>query len=368
MTDATRRDVMQGMGAAAMATLVPPGAAAAAGSFQPGALWPDDHGVPINAHGGGLLRDRGRWWWFGEHKTAGEGGNRANVGVHAYSSVDLYHWRDEGIALAVSPDPLSPIAAGCILERPKVIRNPRTGRYVMWFHLELKGRGYGAAQAGVAVADRVQGPYRFLRAARVNPGRWPDGATAEEMAPGTVLARDQPGGQMARDMTLFVDGDTAWHIYASEENDTLQFARLAPDWLSHDGHYVRALPDGGNEAPALFKARGRYWMITSGLTGWRPNPARLHVADRITGLWRPLGNPVRGTAEQVATTFGGQSTFVLPLPPARPGGEPRFVFMADLWRPKDAIDGRYLWLPIRWEDDMPVIHWRDRWTLADGWS
>lgn len=354
----------------AAASAAPPLSArqTAAGAFHPGALWPDDKGVHINAHGGGLLRDRGRWWWFGEHKTAGEGGNTALVGVHAYSSTNLTDWRDEGIALPVSNDPASPITRGCILERPKVIRNPRTGRYVMWFHLELKGRGYGAAQAGVAVADRPQGPYRFLRAGRVNPGIWPANATDADKAPGTILARDMPGGQMARDMTLFVDGDTAWHVYASEENDTLQFARLVPDWLSHDGYYVRVAPDGGNEAPAIFKARGRYYMVASGLTGWRPNPARLYVADAVTGPWRSLGNPVRGTAEQAATTFGGQSTFVLPLPPARPGGEPRFVFMADEWRPKNAIDGRYVWLPIKWEGDTPVLRWRDQWTLADGWG
>ncbi len=369
MREYDRRAMMGAMAAGGAAALLPRGAAAAApaDAFMPGALWPDNHGVHINAHGGGLLRDGDRWWWFGEHKTAGEGGNVANVGVHAYSSADLVYWRDEGIALAVSDDPQSPIAKGCILERPKVVRNPRTDTYVMWFHLELKGRGYGAAQAGVAVADRIGGPYRFLRAGRVNPGVWPANATAADKTPGTTLARDVAGGQMARDMTIFVDGTTAWHVYASEENATLQIARLSPDWQSHDGYYVRALPDGGNEAPALFKAKGRYYMFASGLTGWRPNPGRVYVADRATGPWRSLGNPVRGTPEQAATTFGGQSTFVLPLPPAYPGGDPRFVFMADIWRPKNAIDGRYVWLPVDWEGDTPVLHWRDRWTLADGW-
>ncbi|GAM00359.1 glycoside hydrolase family 43 protein [Sphingomonas parapaucimobilis] len=362
-----RRSILVGAGAAALAG----GAmtrAAQPDAFHPGEVWNDTNGVAINAHGGGLLRHGGRWWWHGEHKTAGEAGNTALVGVHAYSSADLVNWRDEGVALPVSDDPDSPITRGCILERPKVVYNRRTGKFVMWFHLELKGRGYGAAQAGVAVADRPQGPFRFLRAGRVNPGIWPANATAGDKASDTKLAQDMPGGQMARDMTIFVDGDIAWHVYASEENATLQIARLAPDWTSHDGYYVRALPDGGNEAPALFKAKGRYYMFASGLTGWRPNPGRVYVADRVTGPWRSLGNPVRGSEEDRKTTFHSQSTLVLPLPPERPGAEPRFIFMADRWRPENAIDGRYVWLPVEWEGETPVMHWRDRWTLADGWK
>ncbi|MCQ8242437.1 glycoside hydrolase family 43 protein [Rhizosaccharibacter radicis] len=332
-------------------------------AFHPGAIWPDDRGVPINAHGGGVLHHGGRYWWFGEHKIAGEAGNRAHVGVHCYSSRDLYNWRDEGIALAVSSDPTSLIADDCVIERPKVIRNPRTGMFVMWFHLELRGQDYSAARAGVAVSHSPAGPYRFLGTGRVDPGRWPVGMSDADRRPGSIVARDLAGGQMSRDMTLFVDDDgTAYHLFSSEDNRTLDAAVLRPDWLGHDGRYARILPEGRNEAPAIFKARGRYWLFASGTTGWDPNPARLYVAERVFGPWRALGNPVRGTPEQVATTFGGQSSFVLSLPPGR-DGHPRAIFMADRWQPKNAIDGRYVWLPIAWENDQPVLRWHESWTL-----
>ncbi len=95
-------------------------------SFRPGEIWPDDRGVHINAHGGGMLLYAGRYYWFGEHKTEGKAGNKAHVGVHCYSSEDLYNWKDEGIALEVSGDPESPIADGCILERPRQSRPRRT--------------------------------------------------------------------------------------------------------------------------------------------------------------------------------------------------------------------------------------------------
>jgi len=333
-------------------------------AFTPGTLWPDDKGVHINAHGGGLLEQGGVYYWFGEHKVAGPAGNVAQVGVHAYSSRDLTNWRDEGIALAVNDDPMSDIVRGSIIERPKVIFNPKTGQFVMWFHLELKGVGYKAARAAVAVADKVTGPYRYLGSFRPNAGVWPVQVPEEHKQPGaSVLARDFEAGQMSRDMTLFVDTDgAAYQLYASEENRTMHVSRLSGDFQRPAGEYARMTVNGDDEAPAIFKHRGRYYLITSGLTGWAPNAAKSYVADRILGPWTALGNPVRGTPEQVEKTFGGQSTHVLSL---HRNGCDRHILMLDIWRPKDAIDGRYAWLPIEWEGGKPVVRWRERWTLQD---
>ncbi|MGW8179561.1 MAG: beta-glucanase, partial [bacterium] len=122
-------------------------------AFEPGQLWLDSSGIPINAHGGGILTHNDKYYWFGQHMVEGRKGNKAQVGVHCYSSDDLYNWKDEGIALRVSEDPDSEIARGCILERPKVIFNETTHKFVIWFHLELKGMGYLAARSGVATSD-----------------------------------------------------------------------------------------------------------------------------------------------------------------------------------------------------------------------
>ena len=45
------------------------------------------------------------------------------------------------MALSVSEEAGNEIEKGCIMERPKVIYNKRTQKFVMWFHLELKGKG-----------------------------------------------------------------------------------------------------------------------------------------------------------------------------------------------------------------------------------
>ncbi len=353
-------------------------------SFVPGELWPDDKGVHINAHGGGVLHHQGVYYWFGEHKIAGGAGNVAHVGVHVYSSKDLHQWKDQGIALEVADDPASDIAKGCVLERPKVIHNAKNGRFVMWFHLELKGQGYGAARSGVAVADQVTGPYRFLGSLRPNAGVWPanvpdemkhplapeeldklskvamPGDSVPEFAQDWVFRRDFAGGQMARDMTLFVDDDgTAYHIYASEENSTLQISQLSGDYLRPAGKYIRVFPRAFNEAPALFKHRGKYFLFSSGCTGWAPNAARLAVADSIWGPWQALGNPCVGPEGRTKVTFDSQSTFVLPVQDKQGA----FIFMADRWRPENAIDGRYVWLPVRFDETgKPFLAWLDQWN------
>lgn len=349
-------------------------------TFKPGQLWLDNNGEHINAHGGGFLFFNDTYYWFGEHKTEGEAGNKANVGVHCYSSKDLYNWKDEGIALSVSNDSSSLIVKGCIIERPKVIYNTKNKQFVMWFHHELKGKGYDAAMTGVAVSDKVTGPYTYIKSINPNKGEWPlnypdnlktvssnlegvkrwSEAWNEEMVKGAILKRDFERGQMARDMTLFVDDDgKAYHIHSSEENTTLHIAALSDDYLQFTGKYTRVLINKSNEAPAIFKKGEKYFMITSGLSGWKPNAARSAVADHPLGPWSALGNPCRGSKEEVEKTFYSQSTFVLPIQ----GKKDTFIFMADRWTPENAIEGRYIWLPIEFEDEKPIIKWYDEWSI-----
>jgi hypothetical protein len=347
--------------------------------FYPGAVWPDEKGIHINAHGGSILFHEGKYYRFGEYKA--EKSNHALVGVTCYSSDDLYNWKNESIALPViKNDTLSDIQEGCIIERPKVIYNEKTRKFVLYFHLELKGKGYEAARVGIAVADSVTGTYRYQKSYRPNAGCWPIDMTAEQqqsplkpadfsewwtpdwrkaVEDGMFVRRDWEGGQMSRDMTLFVDDDgKAYHVYASEENLTLHIAELSDNYLSHTGKYARIAPGGHNEAPAIFKKDGRYFMITSGCTGWAPNAARLFTADSIWGPWTQHSNPCVG--DDADLTFHSQSTYILPVQ----GKKDAFIFMADRWTPKHPIDGRYIWLPILFENGWPVLKWFDKWDLS----
>lgn len=349
--------------------------------FHPGKEWKDDRGEHINAHGGGFLTVDDTYYWFGEHKIGGKEGNKAQVGVGVYSSKDLYNWKNEGIALSVHENPDSPLVKGCVIERPKVIYNEKTRKFVMWFHHELKGKGYEAALTGLAVSDQVTGPYTYVKSVNPNPRIWPANypdslktkpVNLEELkawspewkaavVDGIFLRRDFERGQMARDMTLFVDDDgKAYHFYSSENNQTLHVAELSEDYLSHTGNYTRVLAGQQNEAPAVFKKDGKYYMFSSGLTGWKPNPGKSAVADHPLGPWTALGNPCRGTEEENMTTFWSQSTYVIPVI----GKKEAFIYVGDRWTPENPIDGKYIFLPVEFEGSMPILRWYDQWDIS----
>ncbi|MBF4470539.1 glycoside hydrolase family 43 protein [Flavobacterium sp. HJJ] len=348
--------------------------------FFSGKKWKDTDGVHINAHGGGIIFAGGTYYWYGEFKTEGKGGNTALKGVSCYTSKDLYNWKNEGIVLKAEQNPNSEITKGCIIERPKVVFNKKTGKYVMWFHLELKGQGYDAARAATAISDSPKGPFKFKKSYRPNKGVWPvdfkdefKSATANESSlkswspewltaiqNGLLVRRDFDKGQMSRDMTVYVDdNEKAYLIHSSEDNLTLHISELTDDYLDFTKKWTRMAPAGHNEAPAVFKKGGMYYMITSGCTGWDPNEARSFSSKSILGPWKALGNPCTGPHAEL--TFHSQSTYVFPVQ----GKKDQFIFMADRWKPDNPIDGSYIWLPIKTADEKPILVWSDKWNLSD---
>ncbi|HBF33627.1 TPA: beta-glucanase [Candidatus Sumerlaeota bacterium] len=409
----------------------------------PGLLWLDDKGAPINAHGGGILEHKGVYYWYGEHKLFGKGGNSAQVGIHVYSSTDLCSWHDEGVALQVKDFPKNfveslndPMVKGCVIERPKVMYNKKTNKFVMFFHHEFLGASYGTAAPGFAVSDTPTGPFLYLGTMRPNAQKYPLNmleSTRKEFAeqlsrlkikaqnkefanvpkdpvvnvhtddktPGNTLSRpgeksipdavgmmqtrkelqewgknkakgrekddlgfwgrDFEVGQMVRDMNLFVDDDgTAYHIYASEENRVTQIAKLTPDYLGYTGEYIRAF-GGMREGPAPFKSGGRYYMFNSACTGWEPNPTRVFSAPSMMGPWKDLGECFKGRPLMSKISYDSQPTYVLPVP----GKSGCFIFMGDRWRPKFPGDGRYIWLPVKWQKDgKPYLEWNSHWDFS----
>jgi len=356
-------------------------------SFHPGELWYDTEGDVINAHGGGILFHQDVYYWFGEYRYGRDrpSQERSSPGVSCYSSTDLYNWTFRGIVMKTLDEEGHDIERGAIIERPKVIYNQRTAQFVMWFHLELKGQGYGPALAAVAVASSPTGPYKFLGSKRPLAGYWPKEFSEQQRQPaagedslewwtpqwreavenGLFVRRDFQGGQMSRDQTVFVDKDgTAYQIAASEENLTLHIRELTSDYLDFTGGWIQIFPGGHNEAPAIFEHEGNYYMIASGATGWKPNAARSFKAPSLWGPWEALGNPASGINPNNGIgpeqTFGGQSTFILPVH-GKPGA---YIAMFDMWRPRNQIDSRYIWLPVTIDGGRFIIQWLTEWDLS----
>lgn len=277
------------------------------------------------------------------------------IGVSCYSSKDLWSWYNEGIVLLGEESNLThDLHKTNVLERPKVIYNDETGKYIMWMHID--DVNYTKASVGVAVSDSPTGPFEYLYSRR-------------------------PHGFDSRDMSIFKDDDgKAYLIYSSEDNSELHIGPLTNDYLDVTRMMRRILVGQHREAPAIFKHQGTYYMITSGCTGWAPNEALTHAAESILGPWETMGNPcIGGNKVFRATTFFSQSTFVVPLP----GMPDSFIFMADRWNPAELRDSRYVWLPLtvggaadeplEYNFGFPLwsrvsIYWHKSWRLPDGWQ
>jgi beta-xylosidase len=281
-------------------------------SFHPGEIWPDTNGLPINAHSGGILHHEGVYYWYGECRPEGSPSLDVVTGVSCYRSTDLLNWDNLGIALStVHDDPEHPLTIGCKIERPKVLYNSATGKFVMWWHHDIKGWGHAGAYAGVAVSDTPEGPFCFIE----------------------IL---HPNWRMCRDCTLFQDTDgSAYFVYATDDNSNLCIHRLSEDFLKPTEMAMKVFPGRFMEAPCIFKHEDRYFFIGSDCTGWLPNEARSASAPSIWGPWKELGNPCLGEGAEM--TFGTQGTYVLPVA-NQPGV---FVFMADRWNPENLSDSRY---------------------------
>jgi hypothetical protein len=338
--------------------------------FFPGQIWQDTDGHAINAHGGGILFHDGAYYWYGEAKTGRTflpdcnkswGGTRVDVtGVSCYSSTNLYDWKNEGLVLRADTNSADhDLHTSKVVERPKVVYNRATKEFVMWMHVD--SQDYSGARCGVAVSDQPTGPFRYLESFRPNTGVWPMNVTADDKKPGATnaLARDFEKGQMARDMTVFVDDDgKAYLFYASEENATMHVSLLTPDYHHTTGKYARIFIDRSMEAPAVFKRAGKYYMVASGCTAWAPNAARMGVADAPLGPWRELANPCVGN--DADKTFFCQSAFVLPIQ----GRNDLFVFLADRWNQWDLPESRYVWLPLAYTSEgVFSLTWHDAWQL-----
>jgi beta-xylosidase len=210
----------------------------------------------------------------------------------------------------------------------------------MWFHYDRSG--YGDSRGGVAIADHPAGPWKYL-------------------------GQQRPiESSTFRDMGTFVDDDgRAYVFYSGEENQTMHVVRLNAEWtgpempMVEDKTWARILRGRARESPSPFKHEGKYYLITSGTTGWAPNPGDLAVADNPLGPYKQLGNPFRG--EEARTSHRSQSTFVIP-DPSRPAGN--FIYLGDRWKPEALADARYVWLPFKMDGENTKIDWHERWSLA----
>ncbi len=342
-------------------------------SFQPGQVWLDTEGKRIQAHGGSVFYENGIYYWYGENKEKSDGRNGIwHWGVRCYSSRDLYNWKDEGIIIPPDEeDPSSPLHPSRCMDRPHIIYNKRTGKYVCW--LKIMNEDFSQAST-ILTADRLLGPYTMVRT-----GLYPLGMSAGDF-----------------DLAVAEDGK-AYYYFERVHSETI-CADLTEDYTDVTGyystHFPRKSPPDVREATAHFVRKGKHYLLTSGTTGYYPNPTETAVADTWHGPYRELG--ITHPEDDTNTSFHSQISCVFKVQ----GKKDLFIACADRWLPEEmhrdykiysqmfrsqfdpdapefdeSLMGEpalehtsiadYVWLPIRFDGEMAYIDWKDEWRTED---
>ena len=320
------------------------------GEIKEFAKWYDTDGSIINASDGGVIFANGKYHWYGMSlrplpmASGPYGGQMTDVGVVMYESDDLLNWKYEGVILEVSADPESELYAPLRFERPKIIYNEKTGKFVLWCHyVKYPGNhGYdmGTAEMGLAICDTVNGKYTWL---------------------GHSRPIDEKG--LVRDMTVYKDFDgSAYLIYDRHissdagEDRCLHVVKLTDDYLSFSNTYKRIDSAPRREAPVVLFNEGYYYIVTSGLTGWETNQAKAFRTKHLLDKWEDLGDPC--VDDFTHTTFNTQGTNAFYI-----DGTDRQIIMLERHNTGNFLECSYVWLPARFENGAVKIEYLKDWKI-----
>ncbi len=347
-------------------------------AIYPGREWLDTDGNKIQSHGGSIIEVDGVFYLYGENKEKTLGGRDGiwHYGVRMYSSKDLINWKSEGIIIRPSDDPDDPMYTHNKMDRPHILYNGKTGKYVMWMKfMEVHG-GIKGQHMGIAVSDKITGPYEFKHFLRLF-----------EMESG--------------DFDLVKDEEGKAYIIFEHCHTEMICADLTDDYLGITGkyssHFGIKLPPYTREAPGFFTHEGKKYIITSGTTGYFPNPSEAAEITDMHGEWKVLGDPCENDVN--ANSFHAQFSSIFKVPSKKN----LYIALGDRWltdipdtplpevpliyealccgehRDNDyggvkrlrelssesTVNATYVWLPLVFEDGKPVIRWYDSWKTDD---
>lgn len=346
-------------------------------SFRPGKYWYDTDGNLIQAHGGSILYAEGKYYWYGEDKqgvTGNATGERCPIwhqGVRLYSSDDLYNWKNEGLIAIDKEDEQSPFYPGRVMDRPHIIYNESTRKYVMWAKiggLIEKNLGFSDLYFAVCESESITGEFKVV------------GKVTEATA---------------GDFDLVKCDGKAYIIFELPHTEML-CAELDETYTNItsniSSHIPKPFPPFTREAPAFFERNGKKFLLTSGTTGYFPNQSIVYEFSDFHGEWTEIGDACAG--DIYGNSFHAQFSSVF----KHPFVEDLYIAVGDRWltdlsytmpSPDDLFEAMfnpekemkdaksldkytdentsmatYVWLPIRFaEDGKPYIEWQDEWEV-----
>lgn len=315
-----------------------------------GGPWVDNNGNRIQAHGGSIMQVDNRYYWYGENKELTvPGSNIWQNGVNCYSSTDLINWRFENTILHPDNDSSQPLHPTRIMDRPHIIYNQKTEMFVMWMKLvgtEAEPHNWNYQYMGIATAQHITDEFKLVN-------------------------KIVPLGMSSGDFDLFVDDDDLGYLVFGKVHTEIVVADLTPDYLDLTGTYTTHLhfigPPIAREAPALFKREGKYYLFTSGTTGYYPNATLLAISNEMHGPWYIAGDPAINDDQH--NTFNAQISSVFQ---DKQSGQ--LIALGDRWVPDlnqphehsswniNTSLSEYVWFPITLDEkSLPKISWIDSW-------
>ncbi|MDO4335047.1 MAG: family 43 glycosylhydrolase [Bacteroidales bacterium] len=279
-----------------------------------GVPWYDQRDSIVSAHGANILRDNGKYWMFGEFKTDS---TNNFTGFSCYSSSDLVNWKFERIALRRQADGI--MGQGRVGERPKVLKSPATGKYVMIMHSD--NSRYKDPCVAYATSSAVDGEYEFQ---------------------GSLLYKGQPIRKW--DIGSFVDHDGKAYLLVHHG----EIYRFADDLQSLDSCMCKGVK-GVGESPAMVHKDGKYYWFSSHTTSWERNDNMYASSASLSGPWEQH----ELFAPKGSNTWNSQTTFVLPIENVN---DTTYMYMGDRWSfPKQRSAATYVWQPLQWIDGEPAL-------------
>lgn len=288
-----------------------------------GIPWFDEKGNTVSAHGANIVKDKGRYYLFGERHYDT---SNAFAGFNCYSSTDLYNWKFESIALPVQDS--GKLGSSRVGERPKVMKCPATGEYIMYMHVDTLG--HIDQFVGYATSNNITGPYIYH---------------------GPLLFDGRPIRKW--DMGTFQDKDGAGYVLLHGGD----IYKLNDDYKSIVEQTCKSFTNGF-ESPAIFRKDSLYYFLGSHLTSWERNDNDYYTATSLKGPWikRGLFCPAG------SLTWNSQTTFVLPIEGSK---ETTYMFMGDRWSfPKQASAATYVWQPLQVKDtSISIPDYKEAWKI-----
>lgn len=348
-------------------------------SIKPGKEWLDTEGKRIEAHGGALFFENDTFYWYGENKEFTEGTNEIwTTGIKYYSSKDMYNWKNEGFLIEPNYTNVNSLLHPSFrMDRPHIIFNEKTQKYICW----LKYSGKEACFV-ILQANSFRGPYTIIQ------------------------EHYRPHDKKVGDFDIVIDENKNGHLFYDGNHEGIFYVKLSEDYTCIEGQLM--MIHGGfhppfvREAPAYFLRNGYHYLITSGMTGYTPNPSEIMIAKELSGPYELQGNPHKN--DESRSSFNSQISQIF----KHPKKNNLYIAIADRWLSEPIMDANkvnsienfiasrfdkekyqskdndsqtfhsiprlekvntslanYVWLPVHFDENKAYIEWIEEWKIED---